>query len=425
MPELKKNRNSEKVSEGVDWAEKLRISMEDSSADFLASSSSENSPEDDELNAIIRASLAQSGCPAPSVSLELDTEGFEMEEEMIEEIVEGEAEDVPEEPVEDEWEEIPEEPVEDEDEEIPEEIVEDEWEEVPKEPVEEEIQKVHEDKTEEIPAAPVSAAPVSVTSPYIHSVVPSRCEKRTPAKRPSPSRAISDDRLNGLLPDETPGGRRLAILDEKNAKLLAEVKTAPLSSESIPEPALEPAYEEILSNPAVSVEVPVPEVKSEPDRTPSGGKNGEKSFRDHLQVGLDDVSSTSFSKKIDSDRPVSLKRDTPSDRYAAAENTVDPEENALRDIDLHIRMGHEEDLNSKDDRLRLDIVRERRATTTPVGGADAVYTHGGREYTDRKELYRIRRDYAALRHASVARFCIAAVGALFGILYDLWVWLML
>ena len=388
MPELKNNRNSGSATEEVDWAEKLRMSMEDSAEDSSAPNPSENTPEDDELNAIIRASLAQSDSSAPSVILDLDTDGFETEEDTPEDSYEEAIDDISEELVDDEIEDIPEEPADNE---------------------------IDEPSKEDIPAASVSAY-----SAHVHPAVLPRRERRAPSGRSTHVRTISDDQLNGLLPDETLGGRRLAMLDEANAKLLAEVKTAPLSLESTPEPVSEPAYEEITSNPVVPIEAPVPEVKSEPDRAPSGGKNDEKSFRDHLQVGLDDVSPASSSKKIDRDRPVSLKRDTPSARYAAARNTVDPEESALRDTDLHMRMGHEEDLTAKDDRLLSDRVRERRAATTPVGGADAVYTHGGLEYTGRRDADGVRRDYAALCRAAVARLCIAAAGALFGILYDLW-----
>ena len=98
MPEPKKNRNSEQSSETVDWAEKLRISMENPSEDPAEDSSVsdpvEHSSEDDELNAIIRASLAQSDRPVSSVILELDTEGFETEEEIPDDTEEEIAEDI-------------------------------------------------------------------------------------------------------------------------------------------------------------------------------------------------------------------------------------------------------------------------------------------------------------------------------------------
>ncbi|MBQ4112938.1 MAG: hypothetical protein IJD38_09095 [Clostridia bacterium] len=99
---------------------------------------------------------------------------------------------------------------------------------------------------------------------------------------------------------------------------------------------------------------------------------------------------------------------------------ADPEERALRDTELHMRMGHEPDLITHQDRLRSERVREEKAATTPVGGPDAVYTNGGREYTGRMQVETVHQDYINRRRMAVTRICIAAVGALFGILYDLW-----
>ncbi|MBQ4112939.1 MAG: hypothetical protein IJD38_09100, partial [Clostridia bacterium] len=90
----------------------------------------------------------------------------------------------------------------------------------------------------------ISREPVSTGADSVASMRPSpfaahavsRDERKNVARYPRSSRRVSDDRLNGLSPDETPGGRRLAKLDEENARLLAETDAISVSGERVSDP---------------------------------------------------------------------------------------------------------------------------------------------------------------------------------------------
>ena len=142
---------------------------------------SSTAEEDDPLAAMLRSALGGSDRRTETVSLDLDTSEFEIEEEtedteeiveeIPEEIVEEMIEEIPEETVEEIIEEIPEEIVEEIIEEIPEEIVEEIIEEIPEEIPEEIIEEIPEEIVEEISEEIVEEIPEEISEEIVEEII--------------------------------------------------------------------------------------------------------------------------------------------------------------------------------------------------------------------------------------------------------------
>ena len=347
----KKNRTSGNPShtESVDWAERLRASM---NADHTEPREDRTEETDDELSAMIRSALAGREKPTEAVSLDLDTSDFE----------------------------------------------------------EEPAEEIEEEPAEEIPEAP-------------HPIA---AEIIFPEEKPLAPRFYStDDRLNGLSPDEGPGGRRLSELDAENARLLAEMD--PLTgTEDLKAPSSlteddTNAVSEEKATRAEADETSARETRSEgPDsvKTEKTEKKKAKPHRprDPLQLGLDDIRPLTPANPITGRGTVTHSSKETKAPHRPAPAVAEPPSD---DTDIHVDLGHETDLNTKKAPEQVESLREKTAAEAIHGRGDAVVTNRGREYRGSTESDAVSIAYTRARRAAVIRLCIAATGALLGVLYDL------
>ena len=221
-----------------------------------------------------------------------------------------------------------------------------------------------------------------------------------------------------LSPDGAVGDARLLAAEEESNRLLGEMYVADLPSPS-------DDGEEAVAPPPVPEEPvaqPAKPGKSEPvQRTVSN---------DPLQLGLDDIL-----PRVDTLPPV----EAPA-RDAAPETTGRPaaparkaadytgrmarrprdREEAVRDAELYLRLGYEEQLTRTEQQEAVEEARRRaRERQASAPRSETPVVKARREYTDREQTPAIERGYARSRRLSLTRLCVAVVGALFGILHDL------
>ena len=439
------------ATNAVDWAERLKASMNQSSAESPREEPSHEEPshEQDDLAALLRAQLNKN--QATEHSLEIpDTSEFEIpaaedvEEESVEDDFEDEdfeedfeeniEEDDPEEEDFDEniEEDYPEE--EDFDENIEEDYPEEEdFDENIEEdyPEEEEFEEnIEEDYPEEEEYAEETPAddffePV----PEPPTIIPPQEPPTVPVasyRRPAGD-AWTDDRLNGQITPDAMGGRRLHELAMENQRLVSESMAIPepeIPEEPIPvsDPADTPASDHVT----VAPDSP-PQEKSEPERPQI------LLIRDPLQLGLDDISHTVKSPRAaapaEAPPPQKAEEEAPKGSAAPAETdqpTPPPapasieKDTSLSDTDLYMRLGYDEALHRADEQMRVERlmteVHEKRDLRT---SGEHPSVKASREYHGREDTDRIEGAYSRTRRTNIARLVVSSMGTLIALAYDL------
>ena len=366
MPDKKENRNTT-----VDWAERLKASLDTAPADD--NSTPVPTAQDDDLAALLRAQLAHSEQSAHTSAFDLDTSEFEEETEeptfAPAPAEEPEPDDLP-------WEE-------DDEEDLPDEL-----------PEPETIVVYH---AEEIQPEP-EPEPV-----------------RAPARRYT-FEPVPYDEEEILSPDGVVGDVRLMIAEEESNALLAELH---YGEKTPAQPKVE--KKEAEASPQCGDEEPVSrkaEKKEPAPRMPAS---------DLLQLGLDDI-------LPNRDAPSAASRGGEGSSKAETENPAargldytrhmlrhprDREE-AVRDAELYIRLGYEKQLTRTEQQEAVEEARRRareRRAVPPRNETSPVERR--REYTDRRQTPGIKRAYTRSRRLCMTRLCVALVGALFCLLHDL------
>ena len=373
-----------KNTSAVDWAEKLKASMENTSAEPETTASP--AEVEDDLAALLRAQLGLSR-ESSTYADELDTSEFEEEYE--------------EEP-EEEYEEEPEEEYEDESEE--------EYEEEPEEKYEDEPEEEYEDEPEE-EIVEISVAAVADASASTASLR----EPEAPAVR-----YLSDDRLNGLTFEERMGGDRLRRIDEENTLLLKEAH--PTSTREI-------RFTE--ASPVDPVAEEGGEASADADAstgaTAEGRPRVHAQLRDALQVDLDSflppVTPLKKNKGKDAVSPTK-QRESDEIRYAP-HMTEDSETAPLRDTAVCLELGYEAELRTGEPQ-RLDAVLDATAIKEALDSEETEpATPGNVEYPDctghpdPSDTEVMERGYAKARRWTLLRLGFACLGTLCCLLYDL------
>ena len=454
-------------NETVDWAERLKASMNAEPADPPARATAPTAEEDD-LAALLRAQLAHRAESAEAFTYDLDTSEFEDETEEAEEAEEAEAAEESEETSEaeeipadlpwDEDEEAEDEPVPvpapapavaETNEDTPADLPWDEEDETEDEPVPAPapapaVAETNEDTPADLPwdegdetedepvPAPAPAPAVAETNENTPADLPWDEEDETEEPAVSvftPARGytiepVPYDEDEELIPDTVTGDVRLLAAEEESNRLLEELyATAPAEETETPEAEAEETQPTAAEEPAPH---PAKPRRSEPaPRTVS---------HDPLQLGLDDVyprvpampSAESDSREA---RPASPRKPvTPvkpegkqtadySDRMAPHAN--DREETA-RDAELYLRLGYEEQLTRSEQQEAIEEARRRaRERQTASSRNETSPVKVRREFTDREQTPAIERAYGRSRRLAMTRLCVALVGAFFGILHDL------
>lgn len=346
----------------VDWAERLRVSMNRTPDEPAAPAPA---AEEDDLAALLRAQLARRTVSVEPSAYGLDTSEFE---EADEETAESDgAEEVGE----------------------PDEIEEsDEIEELEEIDEADEIEESEEiDETEEPDTPDESEA-------YDEDEDPDELpwDEDEPAYTPT-------DETENIPEDEPPPSPDGAIGDPR----LAAAEEESFDDEALPEEAPPVETEETEK---LAAETPPPARTSKP---------AEPVAVDPLQLGLDDIL-----PRVETLPPVEA---TPQNATKPRDYTTrmkqDPHEEAVRDTELYIRLGYEEQVTRSE---RQDAVEEARRRADGAANRAArnetATVRARREYTNREQTPAIERAYTRARRLGVTRLCVVAVGALFGILYD-------
>ena len=216
----------------------------------------------------------------------------------------------------------------------------------------------------------------------------------------------ADGAGESLSPDGDVRDPRLLAADEESARLLEE--------ETAPSP--EPAVAAIPAGERSPKEREGSAAKAGADKPTKASKPADLPPTDPLQLGLDDVYprvETLAPQKSTAKAP-----QVPTSAYAAR-MTRDAREEAVRDTEMFLRLGYEKQMLRSEQQEAVEEARRRadeRARQTAGNESSAVrVTH---EYTDKKQTPSIERAYIRARRLCVTRLCVAAVGALFGILHD-------
>lgn len=468
MTEKKNPRN-----ETVDWAERLKASMNAESAESPARATAPTAEEDD-LAALLRAQLAHRAESADAFTYDLDTSEFEEDEETEEveaaeeaeeneeifEVEETEETEIPapipetndlpwDEDEEDEPAPLPEPPATvvytaeatpasiSETDDLPwDEDEEEETEPLPEPPAtvvytaeatpafisETDDLPWDEDDEEEAEPLPVSPTTVVYTA-----------EESTPAEEPAPilprritiepvpfEEELDFDEEEGLSPDGEVGDLRLLAADEESTRLLSEVGLYDGEDDGDTRPDRgEPTAEETAPAAAPAIEKP------ETPKTPATPVLPD----DPLQLGLDDVyvrvdtlppAEEPIKTAAEAPRPVKAKPAAPKKAPVYTEGMArDSREEAVRDAELYLHLGYEEQMIRSDRQDAVEEARRRalgRENAAPRNETAAVKPR--REFTEKRQTPAIERAYTRSRRLSFTRLCVAAVGALFGILYD-------
>ena len=228
-----------------------------------------------------------------------------------------------------------------------------------------------------------------------------------PVRRPRTSH-LTDDRLNGLNPNEAMGGRRLRSLDEENKRLLEEARAADAEAEGrLPDYAYEDGSETFaLHVPTADPDAPARREKPTPPRVI-------QEIHDPLQIGPDPQIKPRLSSALEALEPENIAAASKS--YAASMPVDGSEEEHLSDTDLCLRLGYHESMRHAGDQTRVEKLRsEMYAAVTD----DAPATHPD-EYRGKADTARVTADYARARRLGVARLITAALGAVVALGYDL------
>ncbi len=463
MSDPKKNAKKNPENTSVDWAEKLKASMNDG---YTESKTDTSSVDDDDLAALLRAQLSMNTTET-SLLETLDTSEFEEEEAEDEneeekvfldpecpvfddsdDLVEGDPdeiiEDEPDENMEDDLDEIIEddldEIIEDELDENMEddldEIIEDDLDEIiedePDENMEDDLDEIIEDEPDENMVDDLDEIiedKQDENSMEYEEDVFIKAESSPSIKRyyRRPSNTYyTDDRLNGLSPDEILGGARLQALDKENTRLLKEEDPYYTSGDSgIDMAHITPEDESGLA---------VDEILGEENREPihrtaeKHTVNRSRSFvqiRDPLQLNLDDISPTAGHNFTIKPKDTTISSTTASRHtaehadYTESMSYAGGEKEMLRDTDLCMRLGYEESLRHADEQKRVEQIRANTYENQKTRSSnERPVVKFGREYRGRTDTDRIELLYTRARRYNLIRLCLACTGALGALLYD-------
>ena len=461
-------------TEPVDWAERLKASM---SATPTESESSAPSVDDD-LAALLRAQLAHREQAADKSEFDLDTSEFEEETEEEEIPAPEDSDDLPWDEDEDEEEDtdLPwDEDSEDEDEDVndlpaPEVITvyraEDDDEIVENDDADESADTADTDdlpwdEDEDMPAALPAAETVTVyraedddeiiesddaadaaddaadlpwdededededeDDPPISAMMepeadPAAAFAYTPA-RGYCIEPVPYDEEELLSPDDVVADPRLLAAEEESNRLLEETYTS--ESPDLSDNEEEDSVASLVSDTAESVKSPAKPVRSEPTHRTIPN--------DPLQLGLDDIlphvdtlpPAEAATRHVPppSPRPASPSGSKASAYTGRMARRPRDREETVRDAELYLRLGYEEQLTRTEQQEAVEEARRRareRQASAPHSETPAIKVR--REYTGREQTPAIERGYARSRRLALTRLCVALVGALFGILHDI------
>ncbi len=444
----------------VDWAEKLKASMNEGPRDEVAASASPAFAEEDDLAALLRAQLAKQ---TPIAAMSLDTSEFEDDEPEIEddepeieddepEIEDDEPEIEDDEPeIEDDEPEIeddepefeddePEieddEPeIEDDEPEIKDdepEIEDDEPEIEDDEPeIEDDEPEIEDDEPEiedDEPEIEDDEPEFEDDEPEIEDDEPDIEEEELPVAaeftwEEAPA-VTTDDQLNGLPLRTAIAALRQQLPEEEAPSFVQETMTFDDLLASEPPDEAESAIE-----PTVGESVVDASTVSESPRSLRTESIPMRSFADDpLQIGLDSPSQrpacltgSSFAKDDSSPAETVAPADAPVGDYTDRMPRMGGEEERERDTDLYLQLGYGDHLRRPVEQTRVERVRTEQAVRKAVKPRnEPVAAFRGKEYTHRGQTDAIEAAYARARGQQLARLLIALTGALVALLYDCW-----
>ena len=410
-------------NETVDWAERLKASINAEPAETPARAAAP-APEEDDLAALLRAQLAHRAESAETFTYDLDTSEFEEEDEVTEHFDETEApedaeesedpDDLPWDDDEDEAEdeptpapvtvvytaeETPEAPEDAEESEDPDDLP---WDD--------------EDEDEPTPA-PVTVVYTAEEESAKPAEEPAPLPPYTPTRgytiEPVPYDEDEDyDKDEDLTPVAVTGDIRLQAAEEESNRLLEELyTTAPAEEANLPE-----AEEEVAEMTAPEESAPPPAKPRKTEPAPQAPMN------DPLQLGLDDI----LPRVETLTPPERAPRETmpPKPAVPNYSQRMDPQprkdEEAIRDAELYLRLGYEEQLTRSEQQETIEEARRRaRERRNAASHNETPSVKVRREFTDREQTPAIERAYDRSRRLALTRLCVALVGAFFGILHDL------
>ncbi len=366
----------------------------------------------------------------------------EESEEYIEEESEEYTEEEPEEYIEEESEEYTEEESEEYTEEESEEYIEEESEEYieeePEEYTEEESEEYTEEEYEEYTEEESEIFEAEESEDYDEktddmTIAASSVDQSAPSgvgmyyRRPIRD-YLSDDRLNGLSPNEMVGGHRLRMLDEQNSRLL-EQENVSVSSWNTGE---EIAKGEIGSHAGLSSgEVSPATDETDPElREEHRTDRARKPYiyiQDSLQLGLDDISpippyTDLLPKEQARDADPSVADESGEGNcviYTEAMTQSDETEETLRDTELIMKLGYEASLHHAEQQARIDKISEKTHENRESSSDKSFWENGGHEYRGRDDTDRVEAAYVRAKNRNTARLWVAGLGVLFALVYDL------
>ena len=217
-----------------------------------------------------------------------------------------------------------------------------------------------------------------------------------------------------ISPDGVVGDIRLLAAEEESNRLLEEMYAE--ASSATPDEEEEDTSEE-APTPTPAVAEPAP-VARKAEQAPRPAPH------DPLQLGLDDIlpkaeplpAAESRARKTEA--PVAA----PAANYTArmARPARDREE-TVRDAELYLRLGYEEQMTRSEQQEAVEEARRRaRERKETRSRNETPPVKAKREFTNRDQTPAIERAYARSRRLALTRLLVAVVGALFGILYDLY-----
>ena len=212
---------------------------------------------------------------------------------------------------------------------------------------------------------------------------------------PSPDGAVGDPRLAAAVEESI----RLLDQEDPNGEFLPQ--------ESLPE---DPCAEE----PSAGEAEALAESHAVPIPPPRRAKPAEPIAEDPLQLGLDDIL-----PRVETLPPAEPSRDPKKHRDYTARMASDAGDEAVQDTEMYLRLGYEEQMTRSERRDAVEEARRRaRERANRAARSEAASVKSRREYTGIEQTPAIERAYTRARRLGVTRLCVAAVGALFGILYD-------
>ncbi len=237
---------------------------------------------------------------------------------------------------------------------------------------------------------------------------PPTCSESTPDSADTEEKPLTDE-LRYLSPDGDVGDLRLRTADSENTRLLKEEGVFAEEDEEAEEdsPAEDGGGDLDEAAPAASRPVA---------SRPAEGRSTHPTPAVHpMQLGLDDV--LPAVETLPPMEPTPPRRkSSPSDYTARMRREA--REVSAKDTDLYLHLGYEDRLTRSEEQAAVEEVRRRaHERENAVRSREGTPVGARREFTDRRQTPAIDRAYTRATRLNAVRLCVAAVGALFGILY--------